>query len=585
MDATKWLGWLAPCGFAFLFGCGWNGGTARDAVTLSPAPPPVRGGTIAVASDGAWFVVVDRDRNRIDRIERGNEGLVRTASLRLAMRPERALAVDDETWLVRADGQLMLLDDSLATLAEASVCSSAYGLAWDAEHARAWVSCTTGELVIVERTSGGLAVRNRLALGPDTGDIAIAAGRAFVAQTRLARVAILDTTTLAVVHQVALTVSTTVHPEGTRRDMPRAALRLVARGTGVVVLHQRARLGPPVQSRVAGAYTTHERSGPCGALAVQVAVTEIDAEGRVGPSNTLQGLTYASDLAWSASALSVASPSSFIDGDRRGARSAAHEAHDGCLAPLSLDIEGQVTAVAWLEPQGGHAGSFVWQTREPASIVALGQSLELDTRSARDTGHDIFHVGDDDRVPCIACHLDGGDDGHVWESTPGVPRRTTSLRLRTPLSGGVASTAPFHWDGSLGDVDTLMALHFPGPNGTTLRRDQVDAFAAWADTLRARPGAPVSDHDAVARGRTLFESLGCSSCHGALGVAPQNLEPGRGWQVPSLVELSERAPYGHGGCGDTLASMLTERCGGPVHRVNSSSDVADLAAYLGVTSE
>jgi mono/diheme cytochrome c family protein len=95
----------------------------------------------------------------------------------------------------------------------------------------------------------------------------------------------------------------------------------------------------------------------------------------------------------------------------------------------------------------------------------------------------------------------------------------------------------------------------------------------------------VSDHDAVARGRTLFESLGCSSCHGALGVAPQNLEPGRGWQVPSLVELSERAPYGHGGCGDTLASMLTERCGGPVHRVNSSSDVADLAAYLGVTSE
>ena len=186
-------------------------------------------------------------------------------------------------------------------------------------------------------------------------------------------------------------------------------------------------------------------------------------------------------------------------------------------------------------------------------------------------------------MPCIACHLDGGDDGHVWETTPGVPRRTTSLRLRTPGSGGVASTAPFHWDGSVGDFDALMAVHFPGRNGTSLRHDQVDAFAAWSDTLSARPSAPSAAQDpgSADRGRTLFATLGCLSCHGALGVVPQNIEPGLGAQVPSLVELAERAPYGHAGCGETFALMLTERCGGAAHDVDSAADVADLAAYLG----
>ncbi len=568
-----------------LAACSWNCGESKAAETLSSPQPPVRGGTLAVAHDGSVLVLIDRDRARLDRFERNDHTLARSGSVQWteATRGERAVVVDSDIWVVRADGRLTVLDKSLQERAETFACASPYGLAWDVFHARAWVSCTTGEITIAAREGavGPLVVRERLLLEADTGDVAIVGKRALVARTRSSEILVLDTSTLAVLRKVVFPLVQTTHREGIRTDAARGALRVVPYGAGVAVLHQRARVGSPLRKRPSDAYSDRtELGGPCGGLAVQTVLTELDMEGAIVRSRTLVGVTYASDVAASAGALAVALPGSFLDGDVSGARVAPNSEEHACLAPTSIGVAGQVSAVTWLP--GSDGGSFVWQTREPAALFVRGQRVELDERSARDTGHDIFHAGGEARVPCISCHLDGGDDGHVWEDSTGSQRRTTSLRLRTPSGGGVASTAPFHWDGALTDLDALMAVHFPGPRGTSLRADQTDAFAAWADRLTARPSATPASADQIARGRVLFTSLGCSGCHGAAGQTPVNRPGSEGWQIPSLVELSERAPYGHAGCGQTFAEMLTARCGGPAHHVSDTKQVRELAAYLGV---
>lgn len=562
-----------------LAGCGWNGSAATRAVSLSPAPPPVRGGTIVIGDAGATIVVVDRDRARVDRLERTDEGFAVTASFETAptRRPERAVLVGHETWIVRADGAIMLLDRELRPISEIPACASPYGLAWDEPRARVWVTCTSGEIVIAERSGNGMAIAERGLLAPDLGDVMVARDRAFVARTRDAEILILDAATLAIAARAQLPPIRTRHRAGDRVDVARGALRVVPDGDGALVLHQRARSGPPIGS---GRYGRSELAGPCSGAAVHVGSTHVAADGSIGRTTSYAGVPYASDLALGTGMLALAVPSSFVDGVTEGSRTAGGHATELCAATSDAGIRGQVVAVAMLPN-----GTPIWQTREPSAITIGATRVVLDARSARDTGHDLFHVGSDSRVPCIACHLDGGDDGHVWELAAGAPRRTMSLRLGTPRAGGLVSSAPFHWDGALPDLDAVFAVHFPGHRGTTLARDQIDAFAAWSDALSAREPPPLAP-ELAARGEELFRALGCASCHGERGAAPvpesAEIADGSPWQVPSLVELGERAPYGHAGCASDFDAMLTARCGGAAHAVEDPDHIDALAAYLGV---
>src|SRR5205085_4211653 len=96
-------------------------------------------------------------------------------------------------------------------------------------------------------------------------------------------------------------------------------------------------------------------------------------------------------------------------------------------------VVGQPIAIAF-----DGAGSLVVQSREPAMLAfPTGSPVMLSTVSRSDTGHLIFHSNAGGGLACASCHIEGNDDGRVWNFTGQGARRTQSLR-----AAAVASSAP-----------------------------------------------------------------------------------------------------------------------------------------------
>ena len=128
---------------------------------------------------------------------------------------------------------------------------------------------------------------------------------------------------------------------------------------------------------------------------------------------------------------------------------------------------------------------------------------------------------------CLPCHGAFGDGqgpaapwlwprprdfssgNYKWRSTT-LTSPPTDDDLRTAISYGVAGTSmhPFGQSLTTGEIDALIAV---------LKSFSPDSFdAARLDAARAVVvgAAPVVDEALIARGQTLFASLGCNSCHG-----------------------------------------------------------------------
>jgi len=202
--------------------------------------------------------------------------------------------------------------------------------------------------------------------------------------------------------------------------------------------------------------------------------------------------------------------------------------------------------------------------------------------SAVVTGHEVFHANTRSGVACASCHPEGGDDGHVWNFEPTGERRTQSL------GGGLLATAPFHWNGDLSNMDDLMSQTFRQRMAGFMYLGDAAAVGDWLDTLPT-PVATVTDEDAVARGRALFESaeVGCASCHSGDALtndANADIGLGGAFQVPSLRGVVFRPPYFHDGCASTLEDVVNGACGTLDHMGHTSQLSAaehdDLVAYL-----
>ena len=222
----------------------------------------------------------------------------------------------------------------------------------------------------------------------------------------------------------------------------------------------------------------------------------------------------------------------------------------------------------------------------------------------------------DGYLSCASCHLDGGEDGAVWDFTA----RGEGLRNTIALNGrrGTAFGRP-HWTANfdeIHDFENDIRNRFGGsglmtnadfqateaPLGTRKagRSTDLDALAAYVSSLddfgksphRTAAGELTS---AAAAGETLFNELNCGSCHAGtfltdgrrhdVGTIATNSGKGSnvalagvGFKTPTLLGAWRSAPYFHDGSAATLADVIDRRHGN--HRAVSSAERSQLVAFL-----
>jgi mono/diheme cytochrome c family protein len=160
-------------------------------------------------------------------------------------------------------------------------------------------------------------------------------------------------------------------------------------------------------------------------------------------------------------------------------------------------------------------------------------------------------------------------------------------------------TAPFHWDGTLTDLDVLMDEVFVARMGGVFQTpERVSALGNWVKSSEPAIAAPATgleqdpaQADAAERGQTLFESkaVGCSSCHNGSALTDnQSYLVGTSGkerlQTPSLTRIALHPPFMHNGCAKTLRDRFNPACGGGDEHGKTShltdSQIDDLVAYM-----
>lgn len=569
-------------------------------VTQSVPPPPISGGSLLIARDGTTAIVGDPDRDAVYIVDLASKALRATIALPHGDEPGRIVEDGARRAHVatRHGGELVTIDIATATIvSRRAVCSAPRGVAFDAATNSIHVACAGGDLVTFP-ASGGAATRT-LHLESDLRDVVVGVGGAlYVTRFRTAEV-------LTIVNGVTVSRMT----PSASGSVPGVAWRAVALPSGgVAVVHQLSRDGAIVPSPGGygggqgcspsivttaisvwrpGATSASTLSVPFATLPVDVAVSgngayvAIAAAGN-GFSPPLGGVVVVDVAA-----------GTVIDGGADGGGSPPPPppppSSDGgvdCAVPRFVTGPSQATSVAF-----DGAGRLIALQREPAALLVIDPAassqgpplatIALSSVSRADTGHDVFHSQAGAFIACASCHAEGGDDARTWTFIGLGPRRTPSLR------GTIAGTAPFHWDGAMGDFATLEHEVFEGRmSGPHLLGDKVAALASWVEAIPAPPQMTDIDAASAARGKAIFEgSARCASCHsGEKRTNNATLDIGTGgmFQVPPLVGLAWRAPFLHSGCAATLEERFS-KCATPKHGSTAqltTGGLADLIAYL-----
>ncbi len=244
-------------------------------------------------------------------------------------------------------------------------------------------------------------------------------------------------------------------------------------------------------------------------------------------------------------------------------------------------------------------------------------------------GKQIFYnaadprMNEDGYISCASCHLDGGDDGQVWDFTDRGEGLRNTISLR-----GHAGTAQgnVHWTANFDEIQDFendIRGPFGGTGFMTNARysatvaqplghpkaglsPELDALSAYVSSLVTFGRSPHRDPGgaltaAGARGRTLFSSLGCAQCHsgpdfsdsatgalhdvGTLRSSSGSASGGplTGLDTPTLRGLWATAPYLHDGSAPTLMHVIRDRNKNGRHGAMAALNVKqlhDLVAYL-----
>lgn len=252
--------------------------------------------------------------------------------------------------------------------------------------------------------------------------------------------------------------------------------------------------------------------------------------------------------------------------------------------------------------------AFKGRGKDASATIAQDFSVQVEDKSAfgadRDlvVGRKLFFDANDIRmsssrtnVACASCHLEGREDGHVWQFPDGS-RQTPALAGRKLLS-----TAPFHWSGEFSNISAFnlhtITERMGGKGLDTPSAAMLDKFI---DTmpLPENPLRTAMATDQVRAGQAAFEKAQCATCHtgdlftnnenkdvGTLRLSGQNPDNGvvtrEGFNVPSLLGIGRTAPYLHDGSSLTLSSRVftNDARHGNTGLLNDQ-EKADLLVYL-----
>ena len=238
-------------------------------------------------------------------------------------------------------------------------------------------------------------------------------------------------------------------------------------------------------------------------------------------------------------------------------------------------------------------------------------------------GKRLFYDARDDRLAaldymsCASCHADGGEDGRVWDFT----QFGEGLRNTIALNGtGGMAHGLLHWTGNFDEIQDFEGQIRTFAGGTGLMADaefftgtraeplgdpkagvsaDLDALAAYLASLtrttaNATANADDSFSAAGVRGRDLFASQGCASCHsggartdsrsgnrhdiGTLTSASGMRLSGTldGMDTPTLYGLANSAPYLHDGSASSVQAAIAAHTSVSL----AQGDLDDLAQYL-----
>ncbi len=594
---------------AALFGCGTLSGggelpgdphqpASPDPMPLpnNASPPPISGGTLLIMPDDATAVAADPDRDSVWLLDLNNQAVRARVRLAAGAEPGRVIADRDGMAHValRRGGQVVKLDPQSGNIVSTrQVCPAPRGMAYDPLSDNLHVACAGGELVTLS-AQGGEATR-RIYLDSDLRDIVLRGDHLLISRFRSAELLEVDAGGTIVGRVKPRTLSPPMAIDSQGKPVtasPTTAWRLAALPSGeAVMLHQQA-INSAVSTQPGG-----YGNGPCkGSGIVSPGMTVFNGASAgaasIGKGLTVAFLPLAVDLAISRDGQSLAliGPGSSITSP------SGYPAAQFSISELTPDNTCQFART--VGTQGGAnlepiAGAFdgqgrLWiQSREPAQLYPVTGARAIAFSGAENTtnqGHAIFHTSTKGLIACASCHAEGGDDGHVWNFDPIGPRRTQSLR------GGILATAPFHWDGDMTDLNTLMNAVFTGRmSGSSLAPETIGAVGDWLDSQPVLPRSGPRDPQSAERGKALFNDalVGCASCHSGPHLTNNqsfDVGTGKALQVPTLLGVAARAPYLHTGCAATLRDRFNPACGGGDRHGRtsqlSSGQLDDLTAYL-----
>jgi len=223
----------------------------------------------------------------------------------------------------------------------------------------------------------------------------------------------------------------------------------------------------------------------------------------------------------------------------------------------------------------------------------------------------------DGYIACASCHLDGGFDGRTWDFS-GVGE---GLRNTQSLEGRRGGQGRLHWSGNFDEVQDFEVVirSFAGGSGLMSDADfnqgtrsqglgdpkagvspELDALAAYVKSLNTFAPSPFRNQDGSlteqgSLGAVLFQSKGCTDCHGGpdftlsevlplvdIGTIRQPTSGKRlganlpGFDVQTLRDVWSTAPYLHDGSALTIDDAIRAHRG----LIASDQEIAALARFV-----